>query len=429
MKRRARLVSLLITAVMLLATFSPLMTVAESPITLRMIESLTSPTRTELLRRQLDAFEEANPGIKVELISPPLSDADRKIAQMLMNQQPLDVLEVRDLTAAQLSNNKWIFDMVDYINAWDAYEGLSDIAKHDISAVSGASLLVPYGFYQRSLYYNTKHFEAVGLEPPKTLGELYEYGKKLTDPSINRFGYSFRGAAGGHWYLDMFIQANLGDKVSEECAYYTKDNQTIFGQPEALETLNYYLAQYKDISAPDSLNWSYPEMVEAFVSGVTSMLIQDPEVIATCEARMEKGTWTTAPLPVGDETGISYGPMGYAGWGMSSYSEHKDEAWKLISYLCSPEVNAAFCKENSLLPIHAAASEDPFYAGEAYAAYTTMSQDINTWRSAVPPYDYEGWGEFNSYADADIQKVLTGSLTPEDMLAKWDKYWLEQVKK
>ena len=427
MKRRTRLVSLWVAALMLLTAFGGATSAfAEASITLRMVESLTSPARTALLRSQLDAFEAANPGIKVELISPPLTDADNKIAQMLMNQQPLDVLEVRDMTAAQFINNKWIASMDDYVATWGEYESLKPIAKTDTSAIGGATYLIPYGFYQRCVYYNTKYFEEAGLTPPKTLGEMYETAKKLTDPNVNRYGYSFRGGAGGHWYAEMFIQANLGAKVDPAHAFYTTDGQTIFSQPEALETLKYYISLYNDCSAPDALNWSYPEMVEAFVSGVTAILIQDPEVIATCADRMEEGTWNTSVLPVGDKTKMSYGPMGYAGWGMTAYSEHKDDAWKLISYLCSVQANTEFCKANSLLPIHTVADQDPVFAAPVYQAYAQMSADTATWASAVAPQSSAGWGEFNTFADADLQKMLSGSLSPEDLLAKWDAYWLAQ---
>ncbi len=427
MKRRTRIVPLWVVVLMLLTAFGGATNaLAEADITLRMVESLTSPSRTELLRAQLDAFEAANPGIKVELISPPLTDADNKIAQMLMNQQPLDVLEVRDHTAAQFINNKWIANMDEYITGWAEYEGLKPIAKTDISAIGGASYLIPYGFYQRCVYYNTKYFEEAGLTPPRTMGELYETAKALTNPAVNRYGYSFRGAAGGHWYAEMHIQANLGNKVDPSCAFYTTDGATIFSQPEALDAMKYYINLYNDCSAPDSLNWSYAEMVEAFVSGVTAILIQDPEVIATCEERMEPGTWSTSVLPVGDETGISFGPMGYAGWGMTAYSEHKDEAWKLISYLCGIEANTAFCKANSLLPIHEAAQQDPFFSAPVYAAYAEMAADTATWASAVAPQSFAGWGEFNNFANADLQKMLSGSLSPEDLLAKWDAYWLAQ---
>lgn len=428
MKRVTRRASLWLALLLALtACLGALPALAQETITLRMVESLTSPARTELLRSQLDQFEAENPGIKVELISPPLSNADDKIAQMLMNQQPLDVLEVRDHTIAQFTNNKWIASMDQYISQWDEYQGLNDTAKADIDFIAGGQYLIPYGFYQRALYYNVKRFEDAGLTPPKTFGELLAAAKALTDPATNRYGYSFRGGAGGHWYAEMHIQAALGDKIDQsECAFFTKDGQTIFSHPEALTAMNEYIALYNDGCAPDALNWSYAEMVEAFVSGVTAMLIQDPEVIATCQDRMEAGAWATTVLPVGDETGISFGPMGFAGWGMTAYTEHPDEAWKLIAYLSGLKANTEFCKANSLLPIHVAAAEDPFFSSEAYACFQTMGADVETWACAFAPLDYAGWGEFNNFADADLQKMLSGSLAPEDLLKKWDAFWLEQ---
>lgn len=75
-------------------------------VTIRMIESLTSPERTAVLRTIADKFEAEHEGVTVEIISPPLEGADQKIAQMLMAEQPLDVVEVREQTAAQFINNQ-----------------------------------------------------------------------------------------------------------------------------------------------------------------------------------------------------------------------------------------------------------------------------------------------------------------------------------
>ena len=45
-------------------------------VTLQMVESLTSPNRTTLLKKMLADFEKANPTIKVQLVSPPTDQAD-----------------------------------------------------------------------------------------------------------------------------------------------------------------------------------------------------------------------------------------------------------------------------------------------------------------------------------------------------------------
>lgn len=74
----------------------------EESVKLTMIESLSSPKRTEVIKKLITKFEAENANIKVELISPPLDSADNKITQMLGAKQAIDILEVRDITVKQL---------------------------------------------------------------------------------------------------------------------------------------------------------------------------------------------------------------------------------------------------------------------------------------------------------------------------------------
>ena len=78
---------------------------SQGAVKLQMVESLTNPARTELIRGLLQDFEKEHPNIKVELISPPTEQADQKIQQMLQSGSGVDVLEVRDLTVGPFSNN------------------------------------------------------------------------------------------------------------------------------------------------------------------------------------------------------------------------------------------------------------------------------------------------------------------------------------
>ena len=43
--------------------------------TIKMVEVITSPPRTEFIKKQIAEFEAANPGIKVELVSLPWGQA------------------------------------------------------------------------------------------------------------------------------------------------------------------------------------------------------------------------------------------------------------------------------------------------------------------------------------------------------------------
>ena len=72
---------------------------SDGTVTLQMVESLTNPARTEVLKSLIADFEADNPKIKVELISPPTDQADQKIQQMLQSGKGVDVLEVTQAVA------------------------------------------------------------------------------------------------------------------------------------------------------------------------------------------------------------------------------------------------------------------------------------------------------------------------------------------
>ena len=83
---------------------SSIVALADDQITITMVESLTSPERTEILREIADNYQEEHPNITIEIVSPPLENADTKITQMLMSGSGADIVEVRDSTITQYSS-------------------------------------------------------------------------------------------------------------------------------------------------------------------------------------------------------------------------------------------------------------------------------------------------------------------------------------
>ncbi|MEV0821533.1 ABC transporter substrate-binding protein [Nonomuraea rubra] len=388
-------------------------------IRLRMIESLTGPERTKLIKSLIADFERANPGVTVELISPPLDSADQKITQILQTKKGLDVLEVRDHTAKSFSNNGWLAELP--TTGWPGWPDLTELAQKKAVEVGGKAYLIPYGFYQRTLFYRTDFGMTA---PPATWQELYEAGRKMT--SGDRYGYSFRGGKGGADYAVMMISAYNGDALNPEKSFYLKDKRTIFSTPEAAQALDLFVKIFKETSPPDSVSWGYPEMVQGFTSGVTGMLIQDPEVIKTVE---ESGVtaWSTAPIPKGP-TGYAYQPVGYAGWGVTSFSEHPKEAVKLVQFLSEAKQSIAFAKGNSLIPISRQAQSDPQFSQGAWKAYLQAQQDPKQ-VITIRPVDYPGWSQFLVDSDRDIQALITGKKTTAEVLKAWDTFWADQAKK
>src|SRR5690242_14169365 len=62
--------------------------------TVKLVEVITSPQRTEFLKKQIAEFEAANPGVKVEVVSLPWGQAFEKFLTMVQAGDTPDVVEM-----------------------------------------------------------------------------------------------------------------------------------------------------------------------------------------------------------------------------------------------------------------------------------------------------------------------------------------------
>jgi multiple sugar transport system substrate-binding protein len=394
-------------------------------VTIQMVESLTNPARTALLKTLLAQFEQANSGVKVNLISPPTDQADQKLQQMLQAGSGVDVLEVRDTTVGPWSTNGWLHDMGNDLTGWAGWQELTDNAAKAAKDGQGRTYFIPYGFYGLSLFYRTDLIAGAGFaKPPASWDELLTQATAIQNPGKRQYGYAFRGGTGAMGNVTAIIDAYVADKVDRANGFKLTDGRTIFAAPEALAALTTYFKLFQQAAPPSSVAWGYPEMVEGFANGSTAFLLQDPEVIETVgqSKAIKAGQWSTAPLLTGP-SGKAVQPLATAGWGVAAGSKHKAEAVKLIQFLSEGEASTTFDKKNSLVPILKKAGDDPFYSSGAWASYVTMNDNPDKYVVVTQPRGVAWWSEWSQKADAEVQKVLLGKMTAQELLTSWDTYW------
>ncbi|WP_082053023.1 ABC transporter substrate-binding protein [Gordoniibacillus kamchatkensis] len=397
---------------------------AGKPVTLRMIESLTSPERTKLLQDMIARFQKENPNITVELISPPFDQADNKIRTMLAAKQELDILEVRDLNIAEYVNNGYLEPLDSFASGWSDSKTLSGTAKA-VGSTKGKLYFIANALYQRQMFYRKDWFDEKGLTPPKTWEELYEDAKKITDPKQNRYGFSFRGGPGANGNFDRMIYDYNAAAINLDDAPFTKDGKTTYGTPEAKQALELYKKIYKEASPPDSINWGFQDQVQAFTSGVTGILLQDPDAIKVLQDKMDPKTLGTAMMPVGP-SGKALVSTGAGGWGITAYSAHKNEAWKFISFISSPKENTDFSKAFGTIPIHTSAASDSYFQTGPYKTLLDMTSKADVYVTYTPPFKYPGNGSWNDVSMKGQQSYLLDKRSADDVLKEWDKFWLDQ---
>ena len=397
-----------------------------------------NPTRDALVKEIVES--QLGDHIEVEFISPPGDQAINKRTTMLQSQEDIDIIEGMELYYIE---NGWLECLDDYVENWDGWDTmLPNIKEYEYKKGDGHVYGIPYARYERCLFYRKDWLEEAGLEVPGTWQELYDAAVALTDPSQNRYGYAMRGANNISW-VEMTLNSALGSEyLTPYIGSITKELKSIWEYPEAIESAEYWRDLYKYASNPDSISWAYAETVEAFYSGTAGFLIQDPEVIATCEEYMEEGTWGTAPLPVDEESGESwYGGGSGEVWCMTSWCDNKDAAWEVMAVLNSQEGNMTFSKANGSLPCQSSEG-DPFFDEGYYSAYTTMASDQVKYRTQTDMSGIFATNEemevMNSFtaAEGDVifQELIMEAVSPEVFCEKlamqdaWaaDSEWLPE---
>ena len=126
-----------------------------------------------------DAFQVANPSIKIKPVDIGAADYETKVTTMLAGGDTTDVLTVKNVTDyAQYSSRGQILDLTDLVGSMDT----SKLAGLDAFNVKEKYYAVPYRQDFWLLYYNKKLFKDAGIAYPQNLtwAEYAALAKKLT---------------------------------------------------------------------------------------------------------------------------------------------------------------------------------------------------------------------------------------------------------
>jgi multiple sugar transport system substrate-binding protein len=400
--------------------------------TLKMVEVITSPPRTELLKKQIAEFEAANPGVKVELVSLPWGQAFEKFLTMVQAGDTPDVVEMPERWLALYANNGQLEDLGPYMAKWADAATLGDRAKQFGSVVDGKQYMLPYGYYIRALFWNKKLFKEAGLDhAPATLDEFVESAKKISAIS-GKYGYCLRGGPGSYTGVNMFMNIAAGNGQQ-----FTEDGTSTANSEGAVKGLQMLADIYKNGYAPkDSVSWGFNEIVTGFYSGTCAMLDQDPDALIGIAAKMPAEDFAVAPMPVGPN-GKSYPTLGYAGWAMFADSEAKEESAKLIEALTSPKANLEWAKTVGVIPIHKGAEQDAHFKTEQFKGWFDELNDPAKYEFVTPPTHLENLGNFvDQVAIKNFQEVLLGQKDAKTVADEWAAFltkeqqdWLAKNKK
>lgn len=368
------------------------------------------------LRTIMDDFEAKNPGIKVTLVSGPYATTRDQIVVGAASGTLSDVVGLDGAWVNGLSKQGAIASM-DELMAKANYDK-SQIA--DIVKVDGKSVMFPLASFVYPVFVNMDIAKAAGVDKmPSTRSEFETAAKKMTDASKNQYG----------WVLPLSLQSPSGiqnDVMSwawASGASMMKDGKPDLENKAVIGTLEYIQKLNKDgVISPGIFAKKEQDKVEEFVNGRVGMMVDTLAHVNLIRERNPKLNFGISALPAADGYTGKRG-MPYASWGIgiSEGSKHKEEAWKLVEFLMSPDVNGRIVSIANAFPgnVHAKpdfVNSDPIFA-EAFKIY----------QSGYPANEFVGLPvaeELMRNMNIEVQKMFDGKQSAKDAAANTQKAWL-----
>ena len=373
------------------------------------------------LRGIMDGFEAANPGIKVTLVSGPYSATHDQIVVGAASGTLSDVVGLDGAWVNGLAKQGAIASMDGLMT--DAKYDQSQIA--DIVKVNGKSMMFPLASFVYPVFVNLDMAKAAGVvNMPGSRTEFADAAKKMTNADKNEYG----------WVLPLSLQ-NPGGIQNDVMSWawasggsMLKDGQPDLENKDIVGTLDYVKSlQDAGVISPGIFAKKEQDKVEEFVNGRVGMMIDSLAHINLIRERNPKLNFGISALPAVDGYTGKRG-LPYASWGIgiSESSAHKAEAWKLVEYLMSPEVNGRLVSIANAFPGNINAKPDFSKSDPLFEVAFKIFQSGKLANEFVGlPVAEELMRKMN----VEVQKMFDGQETAKQAAANSQTQWVAEFAK
>ena len=326
---RFKIATAVFTATVLLASAS--IAAEKTTLNIWLFADWTTGTQGDELKRQIAAFEKQNPDVDIQISA---KQSTEIIAGLIANGRSpgVDVVATQ-LRASSLVQAGVLTDLTPYWSASpDAFRNQFTKSFVDVLTKGGKLLGIPYTTTASVVYRNLDVLKAAGIDPadqPKTWDEWLAQMKKVKDSGnfaianqlvgwFNVTNY-YGGVPGAVFELKDGVSTLEQDKLTKALTFM-KATQPYAAPVDSLEQGELDLFTTNKMAFLVSGAWTYPSLVAAEANGLKFDSIAVPGETAAKHGGVYDGEFFG--IPVG--------------------SEHKDAAWKLVTYLTDAPQAAAF---------------------------------------------------------------------------------------
>lgn len=369
-------------------------------------------------RGLIDQFEAANPGVVVELLSGPYSSTREQLFAGAATGTMPDVMGLDGAWVSDFAQQGVLADMSVLME--DAGFDDSELAAQIV--LDGSTYMIPVVNFVYPLFTNDDLLAEAGVSaPPTTREEFREAANALAALEDNLAG----------WVLPLSLEAPNGIQ-NDVMSWVWASGGTMLadGQPDVTNAdvtagVEFIKELWDDgVIAPGALTMTEQDKVEEFTNGRVGMMIDTLSHINLIREGNPDLNFSVSALPAEEGYDGTRG-IPYASWGIgvASSSEHPAEAWALVEFLMSQEINSELSTIANAFPGNSTSAPDLSGSDPLFETAFGIYQDSTPVNEFVGlPVAEQLMRDF----DEQLQLFLTDEQSVEEMLNAVQESWVER---
>lgn len=369
-----------------------------------------------------EAFNEANPGIKVNCVVGGASDDYHKKISLMADTNSLpDFFELEAAPGEGFMEGGVVTDITDYMqndSEWSSYKCVDGAYDNMLKLQNGKYVGVAINASAAGWFFNKGMFEEKNLQVPDTWDELLDAVATFQDAGITPIAHGASDLWSVWGYFPMFDQYGI-ESMAEEI----KDGSVTWA-----DCMVGPFARIGELAAagayPQNTSaMTYAQALATFTDG-TSPILTTGSWEAGNFAAMEDEVdfrWGFTGMP-DTEFEQNVGLKGvdwyvYAGSSLKESDEKLEAGMKFLKYLCSPEANQILLEHHFTFPAYECADINSIDMDDiTRTLYERLSDDAGSVGYAFTYID----GNLENAHRNSISGVISGSITPEEAARQMD---------
>jgi multiple sugar transport system substrate-binding protein len=371
------------------------------PVTISYWHTMSDP-ETEQLANVVAAFEDANPGIKVETTRYAYDDFKAALLTSLAGGEAPDTARMDIIWVPEFAEQGALMQLDGNMPGFQKIADATFPGPLATNFWRGHYYGLPQNTNTQVLLWNAEVFGQAGLDsPPETTEAFAEVACQLSDAANEQYGYALGGTY--FWAPAPLFYSMGGQVVDEEIT--TADGY--INGPESVAALTMLTNMYNDGCISPNLLGGGIGTADGHATGVYAMIIDGPWMVDIYAGNFPDFEVNFALVPAGQD-GTTSSVVGGEDAVIFADTANPDAAMQWVAFLMSEE-SQKLMAEVGVIPTLAGLTQDPSMP-EYFGVFL---EQLETAQARVP---HPSWSDMDNAINNAFQRMLRGDQTPQQAL-------------